>query len=138
MECDDRAVEELSAAFNPSGRGKLRLIQAMALRESFQCGGVFLGARVGAGKTLVCGLLASAYEDERPLIVVPGGHLEKTEHELSEYRKQGWELSHKLQIVTYQDIARDADEKLFRAYEPGRLVADEADKLRRVSKGGIG
>lgn len=136
--CDASAVSELSAAFNPSGRGELRLIQAMGLRESFQVGGVFLGARVGAGKTLAAGLLATAYEDQRPLVVVPGGHLEKTEHELGEYRKQGWALSHKIQIVTYNDIARDVDEKLLRAYQPGRLICDESHKLSRVAKGGSG
>lgn len=137
-ECDASAVSEISAAFNPSGRGTLRLIQAMGVRESLQVGGVFLGARVGAGKTLAAALLATVYEDQRPLVVVPGGHLEKTEHELGEYRKAGWALSHKIQIVTYNDIARDADEKLFRAYQPGRLICDEGHKLSRVAKGGSG
>ena len=136
--CDATAVSELSAAFCPGGQGQLRLIQAMALRESFQLGGVFLGARVGAGKTLAAGLLATAYEDQRPLVIVPGGHLEKTEHELGEYRKAGWQLSHKIQIVTYNDIARDADEKVLRAHMPGRFICDEADKLRRVQRGGSG
>mgnify|MGYP001583860413 CR=1 FL=1 len=138
MECDPSAVSEISLALNPSRQGELRLIQAMAVRDSLQLGGVFLGARVGAGKTLVAGVLATLYEDERPLVVVPGGHLEKTEHELAEYRKQGWQLSHKIQIGTYNDIARDADEKFLRAHAPGRLICDEADKLRRVSRGGSG
>lgn len=136
--CDPSAVSEISSALNPSGRGELRLLQAMAVRESLQVGGVFLGARVGAGKTLVCGVLATIWEDQRPLMIVPGGHLEKTEHELGEYRRQGWELSHKIQIVTFNDIARDADERLLRAYQPGRLIVDEAHKLRRVAKGGSG
>lgn len=136
--CDETAVAEISAALNSSGRGTLRLIQAMAIRESLQLGGVFLGARVGAGKTLTAAALATLYEDERPLVIVPGGHLEKTEHEFAEYRKAGWELSHQIQVATYNDLARDVDERLLRAYHPRRLIVDEADKLRRVQRGGSG
>lgn len=138
MEDDPSAVAEISEALNPSGRGTLRLIQAMLIRECLQLGGVFGAARVGAGKTLTAGALGTIYEDERPLIIVPGGHGDKTEHEFGEYRKQGWELSHKLQVVTYNDIARDVDEKLLRTYSPGMLICDEVDKLRRVAKGGSG
>lgn len=134
---DPTAVEELSCAFNTQGQ-KLRPIQAAALRECFQIGGVWCAARVGAGKTLIAGLLASAYEDERPLIVVPGGHEDKTELEFAAYRKAGWQLSHKLQITTYSAISRDADERLLRAYHPGMLICDEVDKLRRVAPGGSG
>jgi hypothetical protein len=137
-DCDPTAVQELSAAFNPSGRGELRLIQAMAVRECLQLGGVFMNARVGAGKTLTAGLIATVHEDLRPLIVVPGGHGDKTELEFRAYRAAGWDLSHKLQVVTYNDLARDVDEKLLRTYQPGMLVCDEADKLRRVAKGGSG
>ena len=136
--CDPAAVAELSCALNPSGRQVLRLIQAMALRESLQLGGVWCAARVGAGKTLIAGLLATLYEDQRPLVVVPGGHGDKTELEFAGYRKLGWELSHKIQVVSYSDIARDVDEKLLRTYSPGRLICDEVDKLRRVGKSGSG
>lgn len=136
-ECDPRAVDDLSAALNDRG-GQLRLIQAMAIRETLQRGGLFLNARVGAGKTLTGALIATLFEDCRPLILVPGGHGEKTEYEFAQYRAAGWQLSHKLQVVTYSDLARDVDERLLRAYQPGMLICDEADKLRRVSRGGSG
>lgn len=136
--CDPSAVAELSAALNPSGQQVLRPIQAMALREDFQLGGVWCAARVGAGKTLIAGLLASAYEDQRPLVIVPGGHGDKTELEFAGYRAKGWQLSHKIQVVTYADIARDVDEKLLRGYHPRKLICDEVDKLRRVGKNGSG
>jgi hypothetical protein len=136
--CDPAAVSEISAALNPSGLQVLRPIQAMAIRESLQLGGVWCAARVGAGKTLIAGILATIYEDQRPLIIVPGGHGDKTELEFAGYRKLGWELSHKIQVVSYSDIARDVDEKLLRTYHPGRLICDEVDKLRRVGKTGSG
>lgn len=136
--CDASAVSEISAALCPSGQQTLRPIQAMAIRESLQQGGVWCAARVGAGKTLIAGLLATIYEDERPLVIVPGGHGDKTELEFAGYRAKGWLLSHKIQVVTYSDIARDVDEKLLRGYHPGALILDEADKLRRVGKNGSG
>lgn len=135
---DLSAVVELSRALNPSGQQTLRPIQAMMLRECLQVGGLFAAARVGAGKTLTCGLLASLYEDLRPLVIVPGGHGDKTELEFAGYRKAGWRLSHKIQVVSYSDIARDVDERLLRGYQPGMLICDEVDKLRRVGKGGSG
>lgn len=137
-ECDPAAVEEISLALNPSRQGELRLIQAMGIRECLQLGGVVLGARVGAGKTLWAGALATIYEDLRPLIVVKTGHLDKTMHEFSQYRAAGWQLSHKLQVVPYNEIARDVDEKLFRAYQPRMLICDEADALKNVQRGGSG
>ncbi len=135
---DPAAVDELSRALCPSGSQRLRPIQAMAIRESLQLGGVWCAARVGAGKTLIAGLLATLYEDQRPLIIVPGGHNDKTELEFKGYRKAGWDLSHKIQVITYHDIAHDVDEKLFRSYSPRRLICDEVDKLRRVGKTGSG
>lgn len=134
---DPSAVAELSRALNTRG-AQLRLIQAMSIRECLQLGGVWCAARVGAGKTLIAGCLATLYEDERPLVLVPGGHLEKTEHEFGLYRAAGWQLSHKIQVATYNDLARDVDEKLLRAYHPKMLICDEVDKLRRVQPGGSG
>lgn len=136
--CDPAAVAEISAALNPAGLEELRLIQAMGIREFLQLGGLWMAARVGAGKTLTVGALATLFEDLRPLVIVPGGHQDKTELEFAGYRARGWDLSHKIQIVTYNDIARDVDEKLLRAYQPGVLLCDEVDKLRRVQPGGSG
>jgi hypothetical protein len=129
----DAAVLELTEALRtPCGEQHLRPIQAMAIREALQVGGLLLNARVGAGKTLVAALLATLYEDVRPLMIVPGGFDGKTDRELEVYREH-WNLSHQIQIITYSDLARDVDERIFRAYEPGALICDEADKLRRVS-----
>lgn len=128
----DSAVTELTEALRcPGGQQDLRPIQAMAIREALQVGGLVLNARVGAGKTLVAAVLATVYEDQRPLMVIPGGFETKTDNELAQYRKH-WNLGHQIQIITYNDIARDVDERIFRTYEPGVIICDEVDKLRRV------
>lgn len=129
----DAAVRELSAALRcPGGQQDLRPIQAVSILEALRVGGLLLNARVGAGKTLVAALLATLYEDKRPLMIVPGGFDGKTDRELAGYRKH-WELSHQIQCITYSDLARDADERILRTYEPGAIICDEVDKLRRVS-----
>jgi hypothetical protein len=129
----DAAVRDLSAALRtPNGEQFLRPIQAVAILEAIRVGGLLLNARVGAGKTLVAALLATLYEDKRPLMIVPGGFDGKTDRELAGYRKD-WNLSHTIQTVTYSDLARDVDERLLKTYQPGAIICDEVDKLRRVS-----
>lgn len=133
----DAAVAELTAELKtPDGDQTLRPIQAVAIREALQCGGLLLNGRVGCGKTLVAALLATLYEDLRPLMLIPGGFGQKTDSELAGYRKH-WKLGHQIQIVTYSDISRDIDEQLLRAYAPGIIIADECDKLRRVRASGV-
>lgn len=133
----DAAVAELTEALRtPTGEQTLRPIQAVAIREALQCGGLLLNGRVGCGKTLVAALIATLYEDVRPLMIVPGGFGEKTDRELEGYRKH-WQLGHQIQIITYGDISRDSDERLLRTYAPGMIIADECDKLRRVRGSGV-
>jgi len=133
----DAAVSQLTEALRtPNGEQSLRPIQAVAIREALQCGGLILNGRVGCGKTLVAALLATLFEDIRPLMIVPGGFSEKTDRELEGYRAH-WQLSHQIQTVTYNDISRDLDERLLRTYTPGIIIADECDKLRRVKSSGV-
>jgi hypothetical protein len=140
---DATAVVELTEALRTAnGTQRLRPIQAVAIREALKCGGLLLNARVGAGKTLVAALLCTLFEDMRPLMIVPGGHnrskadpLGKTGREIAAYREH-WKISHNLQIVSYNDISRDVDERLLATYRPGAIICDEADKLRRVTASG--
>lgn len=133
----DAAVIELTEALRtPNGDQTLRPIQAVAIREALQCGGLLLNGRVGCGKTLVAALLATLFEDLRPIMLVPAGFGDKTDRELAEYRKH-WALSHQIQIISYADISRDVDERILRTYAPGIIIADECDKLRRVRSSGV-
>jgi hypothetical protein len=119
----------------PDGTQTLRPIQAVAIREALQCGGLVLNARVGAGKTLVGAILATVWEDERPLMFVPGGQDGKTDLELAGYRKD-WNLSHLINVETYNALSRDLDEQLLRSYAPRVLICDEVSKLQNVQHGG--
>lgn len=130
----EESIRELTDYLRaPGGTQELRLIQVAAILEAVKASGGFINARVGAGKTLIAFLLASLYEDYRPLILIPGGFEEKTERECAEYRKH-WNITHKYNLCTYNDLARDQDEQLLTTYAPGVLICDEVDKLRRVKE----
>lgn len=132
-ETPEASLRELDAFFRkPGSTEQFRTIQAVGALECLRQGGLWLNGRVGCGKTLLSIMLATLYEDIHPLIVIPGGFEEKTEREFDGYRN-AWKLTHKYNIITYNDLARDEDEQLLSTYAPGILICDEVDKLRRVT-----
>jgi hypothetical protein len=129
----------LSAALRCEGaEGLLRPIQAVGLREALECGGAFIMADVGVGKTLVSLLVGELMGEERVLILVPSGVKGKTEDEFIEYRKT-WNgvRGERYKLFGYHDISRFPKEgfsiqRLWNGLGPTMIVCDEADKLRRV------
>lgn len=118
--------------------GSLRPIQAVGLREALECGGVFVMADVGMGKTLISLLAGELLDEPRVLILVPNGDKAKTEDEFDEYRKswQGIDGT-KYKLFGYTDVSRWPKEgygieKLWGGLGPTLIICDEADRLRRV------
>lgn len=135
-ETPEESLRELDAFFRrPGSTESLRTIQAVGALECLRCNGLWLNGRVGCGKTLLSIMLATLYEDMAPLIIVPGGFEEKTESEFEGYRN-AWKLTHRYNLITYNDLARDEDEQLLATYCPGIIIGDEIDKLRRVGSTG--
>jgi len=102
--------------------------------------------RVGIGKTLISLLVGEFMQEERVLILVPGGVKAKTEDEFTEYRKEWIGVQDtRYKLFGYSDISRFPKEgfsiqRLWNGLGPTLIVCDEADKLRRVdvSKGASG
>lgn len=121
----------------PGAAGGVRLwpIQALALWEIAQHRGLFGSLRVGAGKTLVSLLAATAFElgdgpvPQRAMLIVPGALKEKTERALREAAYLGWRVGN-VRIETYQQIARKTGPDLLRRYAPDLVIADESHKLK--------
>lgn len=68
----EQACDVLTTQFKkPGGTMKLRPIQAEALLEGVDCGGLLAGIGVGHGKTLLSILLPLALNAVRPLLIVP-------------------------------------------------------------------
>jgi hypothetical protein len=134
----EETQEPLSAALRCGAEGQLRPIQAVGLREALECGGAFIMADVGVGKTLVSLVAGELMGEERVLILVPSGVKAKTEDEFIEYRKtwKGVSGAH-YKLFGYHDISRFPKEgfsiqRLWNGLGPTLIICDEADKLRRV------
>jgi hypothetical protein len=116
----------------------LRPIQAVGLREALECGGAFIMADVGVGKTLVSLLAGELMGEERVLILVPSGVKGKTEDEFIEYRKEWTGVrGERYKMFGYHDISRFPKEgysiqRMWNGLGPTLIICDEADKLRRV------
>jgi hypothetical protein len=132
---EDQAVEVLSRALRtPQGSQKLRPIQAVALKEAYECRGLYLNARVGAGKTLVSGLLPTVMRPlgyKRALILVPGNLLKKTEHEFAVARRD-WKVEEFYRLESYTALALEKNADLLKEWRPDMIICDEANKLRRL------
>jgi hypothetical protein len=134
------AIPALTAALRqPGGTQQLHDIQAVALLELWECGGSFVNARVGAGKTLVSGLagtLMAAKGFVNPLLVVPASLREKTDAEFREARHH-WKIMHQYRLASYTELALVKHADLLDTFKPDMLIFDEPDALRRLKASAV-
>ena len=134
--------EELATVFTealkmPGGTMRLMPIEAIALAESAQLGGVFLPRPVGAGKTLISLLapvvLATARRTPiyRPLLVVPASLLEKTERDEAELREH-WKLPPYIAKISYERLSRASSAAFLITSKPDMVIIDEGHKWKNV------
>jgi hypothetical protein len=113
----------------------LKPIQALALAEAHDLGGLLGPLPVGSGKTLLAMLLPVVVPCKRPVLLVPAKHTDrvkpergKTQIEFAELRKAGWDYNSDLTIVSYELVSRRPD--LLAELAPDLLIADEAHRLK--------
>jgi hypothetical protein len=122
----------------PGGSQVLHDIQAVALLEAWEAGGVCCYARVGTGKTLILGLLPTlmaahpTHPCTRPLIVVPGALREKTEADFAAARAH-WKIAHQYWLESYTALAQESRADILEERQPDMLLFDEPDGLRRIN-----
>ncbi len=122
-----------------AGTQTLRPIQAAGLAAAEQHGGVFLGARVGAGKSIFCGLLPVIWGMRgynRPLILTSGSMRAETEAAFATARKD-WQIARYYQLESYSKLSRAESADYLDRYRPDMIICDEADALRRLKDASV-
>lgn len=114
-------------------RGSMRLLpwQVAALVYTFQYGGLFTAAGVGAGKTLVSLLIPVIMGSLRPLLMLPAAAREKTYEEIPFYRRH-FKLHTRLQIMSYEELSRINGVDALNALRPDIIICDEAHRLKAL------
>lgn len=116
----------------PEGRQRLRPVQAKALQELHDMGGLYGPIPVGVGKTLISYLAPTIVEAERPLLVVPAKLREKTAREFAQLARH-WREPYGLHIVSYEKLSRLNGTKFLQNYRPDLLIFDESHRLKNTS-----
>lgn len=113
---------------SPGGTWKLRPIQAVALLELYDYGGMFGPIRVGGGKTLISLLAPRVVGAKRPMLIVPASLRDKTNKELGEYRRN-WTIKPMI-IESYEKLGRENQARFLEETRPDLIVFDEVHKVR--------
>lgn len=114
----------------PGGTQVLRPVQAMALAEMHDFGGLLGIIRVGGGKTLLSALGFIVLQAQRPLLIVPAKLVEKTRNDMHRLRKH-W-LIPVAPVVSYEILGREQSASYLASVAPDVIIADECHKLRNT------
>jgi len=150
---DDEPDDLTELLRTPEGTMSLRQIQAVALSEIADLGGMFGPLRVGAGKTLISLLAPVVTFADRPLLLVPAGLIEKTKNAMAplcvvclrsfplpdtecqgcrEHLAPHWDLPRFVRIMSYEWLGRAQAAGALTDYEPDLIVADECHRLKNL------
>lgn len=129
------------------GVTKLRSLQAAALTEAHDHGGLFLVGPIGCGKTAVSVLAPTVFESKRALLVVPGGSIFDKTFEDIRSLSEHWRIvpfeaandyvpsnDARGLVATYEFLDRPDHADFLFEYAPDLLIFDEAHKLKSKSR----
>jgi hypothetical protein len=142
----DEAAADLAAMLTrelktPRGTRVLRPVQAIALFEAMEVGGLFGPIRVGGGKTDLTLLLPLVLEAKNPILLLPAALMEKTWRDYN-ILKEHWRLPTNLQLISYEMLGLVQSAERLEYIQPDLIEADEchyiknhrAGRTRRVTR----
>lgn len=109
------------------GRQRLFPLQAVALAEISEVGGLIGAIPVGGGKSLVSMLAPRMRGHHRGLLIVPAKLRDKTIGELKTYGKH-WQIA-QLEIQSYEALSRVKQANYIQSIRPPIIICDEAHRL---------
>jgi hypothetical protein len=135
----DEAARDLAVLLTrelktPRGTMELRPVQAVALYEAMECGGLFGPIRVGGGKTLITLLLPLVLEAKRPVLLLPATLVEKTWHD-RKILAEHWRLPTNLQIISYELLGLVQSAEKLEYIRPDWIITDECFFLKNLRAG---
>lgn len=113
----------------PQGTMRLKPIQAQALYELGEYGGISAPIPVGGGKTLISLLMPHIVQAIRPVLLVPSALKQKTEDEWRVLSNH-WQIPANLRIMPYEFLSQEKNREELEKYGPDFIVADEAHKVK--------
>lgn len=123
-----RQCEE-SCICKGKGEMDLRPIQAAALMQVHDFGGLLAPVRVGGGKTLISFLAGTVLGAERVMLVIPAKLRKKTEREFAKLSRH-WKKPARMHVMSYELLSRDRGISELQSFRPDLVVADEAHKFK--------
>jgi len=130
----DELVEGLTELLKtPTGTQTLRPVQAAALAELHDLGGLFAPIAVGEGKTAISALAAHVCDAKRALLLVPASLIEKTYKDFGALARH-WKVW-PITVQSYEMLSRDRTGKILQGLRPDLIIADEAHRLKNMSAG---
>jgi len=127
----DELVQALSGYLRrEGGQQTLWPVQAKALQEAHDLGGLFGPIPVGQGKTLITFLSPVVLEARWPLLVVPARLRDnKTSQDFSLLR-QHWQEHPHIEVVSYEKMSREGGTEYLRERHPDLIMFDEVHRIR--------
>lgn len=125
-------AEELTQLLRrPGGEQKLRPIQAYLLRELGVYGGCIGIVRVGGGKSLPTFLAPYVVQAYRPLLIVPGALVDKTERHMRQDARH-WEIPNFIRVESYEKLGHPDNGDMLYKYRPDLLMLDEGSRCKNT------
>jgi hypothetical protein len=128
-------VRDLTAWLKtPAGAQTLRPVQAKALEEMHDFGGLLAPIGCGDGKTLITALAPVVVGARRPLLLVLAKLRDKTRREFAALAKN-WRVHPRIAILSYDEISREGGWEKLCAIDPDWILADECQRLKNRDAG---